>query len=282
MSGPEDPTDQGNWPDDAELVAYLDGELAPEVAEQVRRALEADPALAERLALLAAGGRPFRTAFDPLLDAAPHAALHDMLRGLTETPAATPPVREPRVRRGRRLAGLAAAALVLLAVGAGLDRAAGPWPASHPARVAEVDDHAGWRQAVAEYLALYTPQTLASAPENAAMRAEELAAVGARLGLPLSPEAVALSGLDFRRAQIFDYDGKALGQVAYLDPAAGPVALCIIAAHGSADTAASVESRLGMNIVHWTRGGSGFMVIGHLSADRLLAIAKTLQSRLPA
>lgn len=55
----------------------------------------------------------------------------------------------------------------------------------------------------------------------------QLTAVGAQLGVSLSPESVSLPGAEFRRAQILDYDGVLIGQLTYLDPRHGPLALCI-------------------------------------------------------
>src|SRR5207248_10153719 len=40
----------------------------------------------------------------------------------------------------------------------------------------------GWRAVVAEYLTLYTTDTLANIPDDAAVRARELEAVGNKLG----------------------------------------------------------------------------------------------------
>ncbi len=48
-------------------------------------------------------------------------------------------------------------------------------------------------------------------------------------GSTLDPQTVALPGLDLKGAILFQYDGKPLGQVAYLSTEYGPVAFCIIA-----------------------------------------------------
>ena len=51
-------------PSDAMLTAYIDGELEPEERKSIEEAIAANPSVRERLAVLKAGGRPFRDAFD--------------------------------------------------------------------------------------------------------------------------------------------------------------------------------------------------------------------------
>ena len=140
------------------------------------------------------------------------------------------------------------------------------------------DASAGWRQVVAEYLTLYTSDTLASIPDDAALRAEELSTVASKLAVDVSPDSVALPQLDLKRAQLFEFKGKPLAQIAYLSKE-GPIAFCIIA-NGKPDAAPAFEERLGQNIVFWTKGGRGFMVIGKAPRDEIEAVAATLGSRI--
>ena len=86
-----------------------------------------------------------------------------------------------------------------------------------------------WRHAVAQYMALYTADTLSDEPTDAASQAASLKSLGERLGTALNPERIAVAGLPFKRSQLLSYDKAPLGQLAYLDPQAGPVLFCIIA-----------------------------------------------------
>ena len=135
-----------------------------------------------------------------------------------------------------------------------------------------------WRRAVAQYLSLYTSDTLSIIPDTSGARQQELASVGSRLGVDLTPDRVALPDLALKRADMFDYDGKALGFLAYLDPRSGPVSLCIIAGEGG-DAAPRVEHRRGMNIVYWSQAHHGFMLIGRAGADHLRALATVVADR---
>lgn len=274
-----DPNDPGHVSDE-QLVAYLDGELSLQEHARLAQTIAVTPELQRRLLLLSGGNRPFRQAFEPLLGQAPAAKLEAMLSHLRAVPA-------PRAGRVPwwRTAGAVAAAIMLFATGLAADRLLPTLTFSlrdliffeNPEDQARDDDD--WRQAVAEYLTLYSSDTLASIPDDDNLRERELEILRTRLALNLSPQRVALPGLLFKRAQLFEYEGKSLGQVAYLDPAYGPVALCMIAGSGS-DAPPRVEQRQGFNVVYWTQAGHDFMLIGRTPDPRLQDFAKDLSGRL--
>jgi anti-sigma factor RsiW len=92
---------------------------------------------------------------------------------------------------------------------------------------------------------------------------------------------VAVPGADFRRAQVLEYDGKPLAQIAYLDPEDGPMALCIVPSDkGKAEP--DMERRRGMNVVYWSNATHAFMLIGHATADRMKEMADSVRIRLKA
>ncbi len=261
-----------SWDD--KLVAYLDGELTPSESVAVSQRIAADPDVAARLNTLVRGNRPFREAFDPLLAEAPETDLEAMLAGLL---AREMPVARARLLR-TRLAAIAAG-LALLAVGAGLDRAAmGGLGSAMTAATMASDGSADWRQAVAQYQTLYSSDTLASLPDDDVLKAQELSALQARVGVKLTPARVSLPDLDFKRAETFQYDGQALGHLAYLDPQSGPIALCIITGQPG-EAAPQVERRHGMNIVYWSHHDHGFLLIGHATPQRLQALAAIVEGR---
>ncbi len=86
---------------------------------------------------------------------------------------------------------------------------------------------------------------------------------------------MALPNAALKRAELFDFRGKPLVQLAYLTPDSGPVALCIIA-NGRPDEAAAFETREGFNIVFWTDQGHGYMLIGKAPRGELEAYAGDL------
>jgi anti-sigma factor RsiW len=261
-----------NAPSDADLTAYLDGEMAGEEREALAAHISRDAELRDRLALLARGERPFRQAFDALLDQAPSSRLDAILAALPESS----PLARRRAWGGRapRIAAAAAGILLFLA-GMAADRLV---PFGQPEETEEAEN---WRQAVAEYLMLYSADTLATVPDDPIYRAAELESVGERLGLDLSPERVALPGLALKRAQLYRLDDLPLAQISYLDPESGPVAFCILPAL-EAGQALEAERRQGQNIVYWSQGDHTFMLVGTMAAPKLRALAETLAGQLAA
>jgi anti-sigma factor RsiW len=252
--------------DDARLVAYLDGELNAEDRERLEKRLAADPALSAHYDFLSRSNFAYEEAFAPLLDAAPAASLDAMLARVTAAKVAV----SSRSHRSRR--GLIAASVALLAVGALGDRVVGGFMGA--------EGNAHWRTAVAEYLKLYTPQTLAVMTDDAAERAQELGVVQSGIALPdLRPKAIALPGIALKQAQLLQYDGKALGQILYLDARYGPTALCIMQS-SLPGAPVDTERRRGLNVAYWSFAGHAFMLIGRQPKEQLSTFAQSIARRL--
>lgn len=258
-------------PSDELLTAFIDGELDAPDRDRIERLIDGNTGVAERFDLLSRSTLPFREAFEPLLAEAPAAKLEAML-------ASIPAVQERKARASgvsRRgfLAAIAASFVAAIAV----DRAV--IGIGH--RLASPDEDTEWRAVVAEYLSLYTADTLSAPGGDRAQQTAQLNEVGAKLGLSLAPEAVAMPGVEFKRAQILNYDSKPLAQIAYLDPQTGPMALCIVqSAKGAA--APDMESRRGMNVVYWSSATHAFMLIGHAPIDRMQQLADDVRAHLIA
>ncbi|NWC90878.1 MULTISPECIES: anti-sigma factor [unclassified Pseudomonas] len=247
-------------PSDEQLVAYLDGELDPGQCQIIDNLLGIDPAMAARVEQLKRGDLSFKPAFDSVLDQAPTERLQAMLDSL-------PSAQTPTLSRRRFLAVAASFAVA----GVVADRLFMAWPRPEPG--------SGWRASVAEYMALYTPQTLENLSTDPESHIAQLSSVGRQLGLPLSPEAINLPGAAFRRAQILDYDGVLIGQLTYLDPRHGPLALCITAAKNGA-VAMATEQRRGLNVVFWSSPTHAFMLIGRNPFEDLQIMARSAEKSL--
>ena len=263
--------DKDQMPSDEVLTAFIDGELGAEEAARIEALVDSDPAVAERFDRLSRADLPYGAAFEPLLDVAPVDRLEAMLAAIPSAEAK--PLRS--VGMGRRdFLGAAAACLI---AGIAADRAF----ITIDRRLNKPGEGEEWRAVVAEYIALYTPDTLSAPAGDKAAQVAQLDQVGSKIGLPLSPESIALPGADFRRAQVLEYDGKPLAQLAYLDPEDGPMALCIVKSkHGAAEP--DMERRRGMNVVYWATKDHAFMLIGHATIDRIKAAADDVRARLSA
>jgi len=284
-------------PADADLVAYLDEELTAERRAEIARWLDRDTELQQRLTVLANGARSFREAFEPLLAEAPLFRLQSMLAALpaglasptVETrsdgvrPKEIQPNWTPKASRPRRAwnwprLSLIAAGLALFLAGVATDHWLGAWHEAARTETASLSED-DWRQAVAQYVSLYSPDTLAGIPDDEGARQYELAMVGAKLGVSLRLDQLALPGLKLKRAQLLEYDEKPLAQIAYLDPKSGALALCVYT-DGHPDAARKNEQRAGLNIVHWSAHGRAFMLVGRAEMPELQRFAGLLSQKL--
>jgi anti-sigma factor RsiW len=260
-----------NMPSDEILTAFIDGELEAGEAARIEALIDADPSVAERFDRLSHADLAYGAGFAPLLDAAPIDRLETML-------AAIPPAKAQSRwdgRMGRR--GFLGAAAACLLAGIVIDRGF----ITVDRRMNRPGEGEEWRVVVAEYMELYTADTLGAPAGDRAAQMAELDRVGSKVGLSLSPETITLPGAEFRRAQVLEYDDAPLAQLAYLDPENGPIALCIVKSDRGV-AAPDMERRRGMNIVYWSSRDHAFMLIGHASADEMKATADDVRARLSA
>lgn len=291
---------------DEMLVAYLDGELPSAEQRKLETALDADEELRARLALLEDGGRPWAEAFEGLLEQAPMPKLEAAFAAAVKThaeetpdelpaPESAKPVpsgpeaaaaggdseRTPANDQGARgwwrpamAACIAVTLLVGFAVGYGTNQAQKPQVASAVGTEAEI-----WRQAVADYQALYTRETVSTASDDPQVHAAGLLRVGNALGLPLPDAVFQVPGLDYKRAQILKFGEQPLAQLAYLYEDDIPIAFCIVRLD-EADRAAENEVRSGLNVVHWAKDGFSLMVVGDLPVEQLNDFARALEGKM--
>ncbi len=243
---------------DEVLVAYLDNQLSLAEREQFDERLQHDEILSERLMLLSHSSLPFHDAFEPMLADAP---LTDLQTRLDTIP-------DPAQPAGVNRRQLLAAAISFLAVGVLVGRYALP-PAT-----SEKDNN--WRNLVAQYMSLYSAETLADINEPPARQQAELQRVQNNIGIALTPAQLALSGAELKNARILSYDDYRIAQISYLDPKYGPLALCITRTSQPGKTAQESEVRRGMNVVYWRSNGYNFMLIGHNPVDQMTAHGHTL------
>ena len=133
--------------DDETLMAFVDGELEGQQAQDIARRLEHDAALRERALEFERTTLWLREATEPRLHEPPDAALVARLLGETDSPA-THDAATPRPRR--RLPMLAMAASLLFGVGVGAllvtRYAATPPAAAARAGLTTLETRAGWRE----------------------------------------------------------------------------------------------------------------------------------------
>lgn len=248
--------------DDERLAALIDNELGPDEKAALLERLSRDEALRDRLTAMRADRDRLAGAFDALLAAAPVERLRGSLA------AADRGSRPPRRRLSIGWLELAAGIFIGVAI-VGMASWLGLGPGSRG------DD---WRQAVVEYVELYTPDTFALANPDDASAAKQLQAVSVRIGADLTPASVAVPGLRFRTAFNLAYDGAALAEIAYTAEGGEPVLFCAIA-NGAPDEPPRTATRNGQSYVAWARAGKSYMVVARMAAPQVADMAQTLVRR---
>ncbi|WP_047606464.1 anti-sigma factor family protein [Rahnella aquatilis] len=243
------------------LVAYLDNQLSESQRAKFDAQLAQDEVLAQRLVQMSRSNLPFHDAFGAMLQEAPVGKLQAALDAIPDARAAG--------SSGSSRRALLAASLSFLAVGL---------LAGRYSTLFTSDDN--WRARVADYMSLYTAQTLADVYDSASQQKIQLARVQNTLGIALNPAALAVQGADLKDARMLHYDDYDIAQITYLDAQYGPMALCITRSEHRDNTALQREIRRGMNVVYWRNAGYNFMLIGHSPAPALTAHAAALQANL--
>ena len=185
--------------EDARLVAFIDGELDESARAALDARLATDADLRERLARLREGGRPFASAFEPCSTTRPSSAWKPRLPSTSRAKSAA--ARRCAIHRTLRTGVLAAAAAVILfCAGIVIGRYGPSWLAAGPRRSTM---KTGDRRSS-------NIQPLHSRHFRAGTRfaGKGPCLVGAKLGLSLTPERVALANLRFKGAQILIFRGR--------------------------------------------------------------------------
>jgi anti-sigma factor RsiW len=250
--------------DDERLTALLDNELEEREKAALLERLAQDGDLRARLAGLRRDRELLVASFDTLLAQAPIERLRAAI------PAVDDKARALRKRRSIGWLELAAGIAIGLLFAGGAS-----WFWLGDGFGGERDS---WRTAVIEYMDLYTPDTFALANPDSAVQAKQLQAVGARVGVDLAPDSVAVSGLRYRTALNLSYEGSPLGEIAYTDSDGEPALFCVIA-DGKPDAPARTVAHEELSYVTWSKGGRSYMLVARMPEQKVADLAQPLVSR---
>jgi anti-sigma factor RsiW len=252
--------------DDADLLAYVDGQLPAQRRSEVEAAVAGDTELVARVAALRASVLPYAAAFDsqqlpplpPQLSASVAALLDDSrLSG-----------RSRRQRTWPRMAAAFAAGVLCCAVALNLLSGAGT-PMSAAAQVSP------WIKAVADYQQLYSRATVADVTEDPQLSTRVIADLRATDGLSVQVPDLRSAGLAFKRVQRLSFHQQPVVQMVYLPAQGEPVALCVTA-DARADESPHMQQLGELNAVTWRRNNLGYVLLGKASAATLLDLGHQL------
>ncbi|MDN8598382.1 hypothetical protein Q0A17_02970 [Citrobacter sp. S2-9] len=250
--------------DDA-IVAWLDGEMSQDDARKFEARLRSDEQLSERTAELMKSNQDFKRAFAPLLDEAPLARMQENLeRHLDKTHA-------PASGVSRRA--LVGASISFLVMGAGFGYLVRPVN-----RVLSENEHI--RDLEAQYMALYSVETLLDMDSSAPVLQRGLARTAQDIGLQLREQQLELQGAELKMVRMLRYDKMPIAQIAWVHVDYGPMALCISPQEAGSSTEITHETRHSMNIAWWSRWGYQFVLIGRNPVSQLQKSARQLHAAL--
>jgi len=258
---------------DEAIVAWIDRQMSDGDAREFEHHLENDGQLAARTEQLMKSNQPFAQAFSLMLEDAPEAKLQSQLNALLDTTASSSAV--PSASRRALLA----ASLGFLAVGMSGGAGLGYLLRGQPAKIGGSEKV---RELVAQYMSLYSNETLADADSTPSVLDKGLARTQQDIGLRLDTAQLALPGSELKSVRMLRYDSTSIAQIAWTNTDSGPMALCISRAYqpSAAAVDAQSEKRHGMNLIWWSAQGYLFVLVGRNPLTDLEKNAQTLQTRI--
>ncbi|HBZ16624.1 MAG TPA: hypothetical protein DEO73_12800 [Pantoea sp.] len=257
---------------DEAIVAWLDGEMHVEDAQAFETELKRSETLSARTAELMQSNQPFAEAFASLLEAAPQARMAQRLEYLLAHTPATPQKMPAQVSRRAMIA----ASVSFLLIGGGLGFL------TRPTAQAEKGESANIRELEAQYMSLYSTETLADVDSSPQILQRSLARTARDLDLHLTPAQLTLPEANLKSVRMLRYDDVLITQIAWNHSNYGPMALCISREDHQQPTELVQEKRQGMNVVWWHRAGYQYVLIGRNPAEQLKKTAQALSRTLMA
>lgn len=250
--------------DDA-IVAWIDGEMSRAEAQQFEAQLRTDDQLSGRTAELMKSNQNYQLAFADMLNDAPVERMQARLELLSE--------QRPAPSDGVSRRALIAASLSFLVLGSGL----GYWlrPTS-----ALPDENAQIREREAQYMSLYSVETLLDMDAASPVLQRGLARAAQDIGLQLAESQLSLRGAELKMVRMLRYDATSIAQIAWLNADYGPMALCISPTEQKMKSAFQQEQRHSMNLVWWQDAGYQFVLIGRNPLPALQSNAQQLYDAL--
>ncbi|MHA1066347.1 anti-sigma factor family protein [Enterobacter ludwigii] len=247
---------------DEAIVAWIDGEMCHADAQKFEEQLRRDERLSGRTAELMKSNADYPGAFAAMLDDAPLEKMQARLAELPDPKPATP------VGVSRRA--LIAASVSFLVVGSGVGY--GLRPAFAPS-----DENAHIRDLEAQYMSLYSVETLLDMDSAPHVLQRGLERAAQDIGLQLQASKLILHGAELKMVRMLRYETTSIAQIAWINADYGPMALCISPTEQTT-TAAQQEQRHDMNLVWWQKAGYQFVLIGRNPLPQLRGSAEQLQS----
>jgi anti-sigma factor RsiW len=251
---------------EAELNAYLDGELDAEARTEVEAWLADNPDEAARLEAL----RGDRDALAGIHADILREPVPENMRALVSN--APPPVDAPRAPRSDHWM-RAAASVVLLLVGA----AAG-WIA-HGSAVPSPSGESGFVQHAVSAHVVFTKERR-HAVEAKATEKHLVRWLSRRVGRTLNPPVLKSAGYELVGGRLVADDGAPAAQFMYQNSDKNRLTLYVRSARDAKDTAFRITTERGVSAFYWIEAPYAYALIGKVDRDKLVSLGEIVHTHL--
>jgi anti-sigma factor RsiW len=259
-----------------DLHAYVDGTLSEERREQVERALEQNPALAERVSDYFSLNNMFHERYDRVLNEPVPARL-----------------RPGNTRRWRvamnwpQFAGMAAALVLGVGIGVGTNMGKdlpAPWAStSTDVRAVKADGSEGLARAAAIAHVVYMPAVDRPVEMRTGQDEAFVQWLANKLGTDVHPPVLTKSGFELMGGRLLPGADGPIAQFMYRDAKGQRLTLCISHRKVSANTTAFKLYQDGpVNVFYWVDGDFGYAVSGGIDRAVMLQVAHDVYAQLTA
>jgi anti-sigma factor RsiW len=274
-------------PDDAQLLAYVDGGLSLEDRSAVEARLRESAEAREKVALLRASRLDFKDAFaqqnlPPVPDSL-KLKVDEMLRAHRARESNDPGLPRGEKAHSKRLhsrmRGMPvwlAAACVAGAFACGLLVQLGPLT-SGGAQMAANAEVSPWVAAAVGYQKLYTRDTVSYVQEDPASAAKIVRDIRSEDRLALRVPDLTSAGLTFKSVQRLRFNNKPLVQIVYLPQNGPPIALCVMK-DSKPDQPVAAKTVDAMNVATWRQAELSYALIGKSGDVDLAALGKRISN----
>lgn len=291
-------------PDDAILLAYVDGDLPLDECVDLEERIRVSSETAEKVALLRASRLDFVDAFAhqtlPRVPASLSQKIDEMVRAHRDNAKTSPAARVPAstndetippasampatpVRsRLRSVPVWLAAACVAGAFACGLFLRLGPLlnpgVPGQGTSVASSGPGLTWVAAATGYQKLYTRETVAYVQEDPTVSAKIIGDIRHEDWLAIRVPDLSSAGLTFKWVQRLNFNNKPLVQIVYLPQKGPPIALCVMK-EVKPDQPVNAKTVDSMNVVTWRQAELSYALIGKTEGVDMNALGRQISNR---
>jgi anti-sigma factor RsiW len=253
--------------DDRDLLAYADGQLAPERRAEIEAAMASSADVAQRVSAMRASALPYAAAFEAQ-------TLPPLPRELNQRIRALVNAHSQRQQRFQwawpRPVAVFAAGVLSCAVALRLLSLC----VTTFSPVAQVEP---WIQAVADYQQMYSRATVMHVIEDPQQSTHVISDLWTADGIKLVVPDLRAAGLSFKRVQRLSFHTRPVVQMVYLPEQGEPIALCVTR-DARPDQKPSAHQIGELSTVAWRHGDLGYVLLGRGSAQALLDLSRHIAS----